>query len=356
MHLQDLRTRSFQLPKLRHALSPFEMKCNPFHKAAETHACAKFDSYNLYTDEKLEKYLSHDIAQLGAWVYPETPTQVHLEECIALMFWLLAYDDMADESGHKKSVEGIQCGGDLSLQVLADPHGPVPKFKFARMLQDIVRTLNTTGKAGCCTRFTKAFETYLQATVRQTTHRADAHTPSVEDFIKLRRGAGGVRLTYAMELDIPDEIHDDAKIQSIVDAAVDIICWTNDICSFNKEQSHGDSQNLVYCAFVERNCSLQEAVDFVADMVFTRVDQFLLSREEVARSFDLPDVAKFLEGLEYGISGYLHWSYNTERYFSTPVSDEQVIRLYQRKEDPDPLSVEHVEHFSESTAVEHVEH
>ncbi|KAJ7689279.1 isoprenoid synthase domain-containing protein [Mycena rosella] len=378
MHLQDLRAQSFKLPGLRQTLSTFELKINPHHKAAEEQACTKFDSYHLYTDDKREKYFGHDIAQLCAWVYPETRTQAHLESCIALLLWLLAYDDLADESGHKKNIEGIKLGGDISRQVLENPHGPAPTFKFARMLQDIFRTMKATGSEGACSRFSKAFDFYVQAAVRQTSHRVDEHTPTVEEFVELRRSAGGVRLTigkcmllvcfspliyvpaafieYAMELNISDDVHNDAKMMSLIDAAVDIICWTNDICSFNKEQSHGDNQNLVYCAFVEKNCTLQEAIDFIGNMVVTRVEEFLLLRDDVKGSA-VPDVVIFLKGLEHWISGSLHWSYNTNRYFSyPPVEDGQVIRLYQRKEDPDPLSVEHVENFSASTHVEHVEH
>ncbi|KAJ7488980.1 isoprenoid synthase domain-containing protein [Mycena latifolia] len=374
MPLQDLQTRTFQLPRLLHAVLLFDFKANPYHKAAEAAAYRWFDSYNVYTEHKRQKFFGHDYGSLCAWTYPETQSQAHLETCIAFNLWLFAYDDMADESGLKQSVEGIKLGGDISIQVLKDPDGTVPTFIFARMLQEwaktiayrlllsltwrlsFFRTMRMTGSAGCCRRFVAAFEVYTRASLRQTAHRIESNTPTVEEFIQIRRHSSGLKLVfafieYAIDLDIPDGVHNDAAIISIVEAAVDIVAWNNDICSFNNEQSHGDTQNLVYCAFVEKNCTLQDAIDYVAGMVRIRIGEFLFLRETVP-SFGLPDpdVEKYLKGLEYWISGSMHWYYRSKRYFSCPpVSDGQVVELYERKDDPAPLSVANVEGFSASS-------
>ncbi|KAJ7689290.1 isoprenoid synthase domain-containing protein [Mycena rosella] len=353
MPLLDLWTRSFQLPSLLRAVSPFELKTNPYHKDAETRASLWFERYGVYTGRKRDKFFGHDYGSLCAWTYPDTPTGSHLETCIAFNLWLFAYDDMADESGLKKSAEGLKLGGDICIEVLKDPDVVVPMFKFAQMLQEIFKKMRATGSTGACRRFVEAFEVYTQASLCQTAHRIKGNTPTVQEFIRLRRDSSGTKLVfalieYAMNLDIPDDIYNDASIVSLVEAAGDIVAWNNDICSFNNEQSHGDSQNAVYCAFVEKNCTLQEAMDCIAGMVRTRVEEFLVLRETLP-SFDLVDVETYLEGLEHWISGSMHWYYQSKRYFiSIPMNDGQVVELYQRKEDPAPLSAANVEGFSAS--------
>ncbi|OBZ74908.1 hypothetical protein A0H81_05161 [Grifola frondosa] len=48
-------------------------------------------------------------------------------------------------------------------------------------------------------------------------------------------------------------------LQEMSKAAIDIMTWPNDLCSFNKGQSDGDFQNLVLCIVLERGVDLQSA-------------------------------------------------------------------------------------------------
>jgi hypothetical protein len=101
-----------------------------------------------------------------------------------------------------------------------------------------------------------------------------------------------------------------------------------DLCSFNvspsklkgqysdrvqNEQSHGDTQNIVYCALVENNLTLQEAIDFVASMVQTRIEEFQTLKRALASYDPDTDVLLYIKGLEYWISGSIHWFYHSKR-------------------------------------------
>ncbi|KAJ6612129.1 isoprenoid synthase domain-containing protein [Mycena sp. CBHHK59/15] len=361
----------FQLPRLLEAVSTFEFKTNPYYEAADDEMHVWFNSYNVYSGLKLQEYLSHDYGLLCAWVYPETRTQGHLETCMALNLWLFAYDDLSDESGLKHSAAGVRLATDISMQVLRNPDGAVPKFRFARMLQDLFQKMRSTGSAHCCRRFVDACELYTQASVSQSAHRIDRNIPTVDEFVKLRRNSSGLKIVFAfidygMDLDIPDDVHNHPSMTSVIHAAIDIVAWNNDLCSFNNEQSHGDTQNIVYCALVENNLTLQDAMNFVANMVRTRVEEFGVLRA-AAPSFEQPDVQRYLLGLEYWISGSMNWYYHSKRayrFFSTyvalnlclaigyfkaePGRDGAVVELYPRREEPAPLSVDHVEDFSAS--------
>lgn len=82
----------------------------------------------------------------------------------------------------------------------------------------------------------------------------------------------------------------------------------------------------------EEGLDLQSAVDFVGDMCKQSIDRF---NEEQSR---LPswgpeidrDVAVYVNGLADWIVGSLHWSFETERYFSKSgrkVKSTRVVEL-----------------------------
>ncbi|KAJ6450276.1 isoprenoid synthase domain-containing protein, partial [Mycena sanguinolenta] len=168
--------------------------------------------------------------------------------------------------------------------------------------------------------FVDAFHQFTRGSLAQTTHRIAGSTPTVEEFIQIRRNSSAMGLNsalveYAMDLNIPEDIYNHPTMVAVRDAAGDIYVWNNDICSFNNEQSHGDSQNLVYCVFVEKHCSVQEAMDHVADMIRARVNDFMLLKETdmPTSSFPESDVRRYLKALEYWISGSLRWYYHSAR-------------------------------------------
>ncbi|KAF8186040.1 isoprenoid synthase domain-containing protein [Mycena galopus ATCC 62051] len=324
MALQDFKTGSFQLPALAHALSSLELKSSPFYLKAKAKAHAWFESYNVYPPLECKAFLEYDFAYFSAFGYPETVTQSRLETCMEFILWVFAYDDIADESGLKHSQDGNQLAVDIILEILNNPDGPIPKFKYARMLQDIASRVKSTGSPGAYKRFIGGFEVFAQGSLWQTTNRISGRTPGVDEFIHRRRDAGAIGqlfslIEYAMDIDIPDHLYNDPSVISIGEAAGDLAAWANDICSFNIEQSHGDSQNLVYCVFVERNCSLQDAMDHVADM-------FL--QEKLSNSDSLV-VQKYHKG-----------------YFDMiPATDGQTIELYPRKQEPPALSAADLENL-----------
>jgi hypothetical protein len=78
-------------------------------------------------------------------------------------------------------------------------------------------------------------------------YRIDGGLPTVDEFIILRRDTSAVKLLfgqcadfhhflhlmalafveYAMDLNIPDAVHDEMRLASVVEAAMDICAWNN---------------------------------------------------------------------------------------------------------------------------------
>ena len=103
--------------------------------------------------------------------------------------------------------------------------------------------------------------------------------------------------------------------------------------SFNVEQSKGDTQNLVIIAMNELNLDVQGAVDYVGDLIKSRIDQYC-QEKAMLPSFGSEEVdaqvAKYVTGLEHWVIGVLHWSFDSERYFGAEharIKGDRIVTL-----------------------------
>ncbi|EMD32747.1 hypothetical protein CERSUDRAFT_24251, partial [Gelatoporia subvermispora B] len=204
----------------------FEFKLNPNQEAAWAKTSTGF--------------LSHRFDAYAGMSFPDADTD-HLDNCIAFFLWAFSFDDVSDEGVLQSNPEGVKRGVDISLGVLHHPDAPPPDFSYAAMLHE-----------------------YVQLYLHQI--------PTVMDFIVLRRQTIGgpiveAMVEYSLDLQIPEHVWDHPILDGLSKAAIDIMTWPNDLCSFNKEQSDGDFQNLVFCIMLERDCDLQAAVDILTGML-----------------------------------------------------------------------------------------
>jgi hypothetical protein len=97
---------------------------------------------------------------------------------------------------------------------------------------------------------------------------------------------------------------------------VNIVCWSNDIISLEKERQSGDMHNLVIAVRHERHCSWQEAVDCVAEMHNAEVQKFVQLAQRLPR-FDADidaELARYVGILRAWMRGNLDWAFDTGRY------------------------------------------
>lgn len=91
-----------------------------------------------------------------------------------------------------------------------------------------------------------------------------------------------------------------------------------DILSYNKEQAVGDDEhNLITVIMEQFDMSLQEAIDKAGEMCTARMEHFYelyLATPRWLGPVDL-DVQKLVDGMALCVSGVMHWSYESQRYF-----------------------------------------
>ncbi|OAX38211.1 terpenoid synthase [Rhizopogon vinicolor AM-OR11-026] len=296
-----------------------ELRVNPHQAEADRAARGWFNQCSVYDDRKKSKFLNYGKFDLfAALSFPDADC-MHLETCIMFFFWAFSTDDLSDEGDLQSKPDAVQAGHDISVSVYTNPDGPRPHYPYAAMFYDLLTRFRGTSTIGA---YYRAFEAWSGSQVTQSRNRSQDRIPSVDEFILMRRATIGGALVeamieYSLDLDLPDIVFENPIIKAMSDATNDLMTWPNDLCSFNKEQSDGDYQNLVFCIMHERDVGLQEAINILTDMLNQRVNDYIKLKSQLP-SFGADvdaELQRYLHALENFVQGTVLWYYLSPRYF-----------------------------------------
>ncbi|KAI9460024.1 isoprenoid synthase domain-containing protein [Russula earlei] len=171
-------------------------------------------------------------------------------------------------------------------------------------------------------RFKSHMQMFFQAVQQQALCRADGIVSDLETYIDMRRDTSGCKpvfdlIEYSLDLELPDAVIEHPVIAALNQGANDLVTWSNDLFSYNVEQSRGDTHNMVCVFMIHDGLGLQQAVDRIGEMCKQTIDAFVRNRERVPSWGDRvdEDVKLYVNGLQEWIVGSLHWSFMTTRYF-----------------------------------------
>ncbi|KAI5990816.1 terpenoid synthase [Pisolithus marmoratus] len=293
-----------------------ELRVNRYQAEADREARTWFDSIGLYDDRKKSKFLNYGKFDLfAALSFPDADLK-HLVTCLIFFFWAFSTDDLSDEGDLQSRPDDVQAGHEVSVRVVNEPGAPRPEYPYAAMFYDLLQRFRETSTPGAYKRFIRAWEEWSGSQVTQSRNRSQDRIPSVDEFILMRRATiGGAMVEaiveYSLDLDLPDEVFEHPIIRAMSDATNDLMTWPNDLCSFNKEQSDGDYQNLVFCIMNERKVGLQEGIDILTEMLAQRVNDYVELKSKLP-SFGADvdkELACYLHALENFVQGTVLWYY-----------------------------------------------
>ncbi|EEB98168.1 hypothetical protein MPER_02372, partial [Moniliophthora perniciosa FA553] len=157
-----------------------------------------------------------------------------------------------------------------------------------------------------CERFFRHCEEYINAVSTEAELRERGEVLDVDAFIDLRRDNSAVRLCfdlfeYALGIELPGDVVEEPTFQQMYWAAADMVCWANDVYSYNMEQAKGiGGNNIVTVLMKNKGMSLQAASDYVGNYCQALVDRYLSAVESLPSygSADLDEaVARICRGL-----------------------------------------------------------
>ncbi|OSC97804.1 terpenoid synthase [Trametes coccinea BRFM310] len=254
---------------------------------------------------------------LTSMCYPRADYD-HFRVCCDWINYLFHLDDICDDMDDRTTVSTAS----EILGALRDPHSFRPSSAVGRMTQSFWSRLTRTASPGAQRRFIETFELFFRAVTQQARDRESGDIPDLESYIAMRRDTSGCKpcwalIEYAYDLDLPDWVMEDPTVRGLEEAANDLVTWSNDIFSFNREQASGDTHNMIVVVQTQQKLDLQSAIDYVGELCMGCVDRFQRLREQLPSWGPEIDeqVQVYVEGLGDWMIGNLVWSFETERYF-----------------------------------------
>lgn len=302
---------------------PFPSMLNPFATEAEKHTAEWVSRFELVKSEKArEKFRRARFAMLSSRAFP---TAGRYELCIASEFntWLFLLDDKNDESMFGK-MDYLQMVHSFVTQILQNNHVVAPEegMPLANSFADLWKRMRRTSNAAWQKRFVKSMIDYLDACLWEVGNRIQHRAPSVADYIEKRPYTGAlfadIELIEVLEnIYLPDEVRLHDTVQQLALACNNVVCWANDLFSFEKERRQGDVHNLVVVLKEERGLDLEEAVMETARMHDEEVRRFIALTETVPSFGEETDdeLRRYIGVLKAWMRANLDWSFqDTARY------------------------------------------
>ncbi|MET8829516.1 terpene synthase family protein [Streptomyces sp. NPDC004610] len=309
---------------------------SPHAGAADSGAIAWAEARGLCQDAAELRNLSRiRPGLLAGYSHPEA-TEADLTLTARWMAWLFLLDDLVDEGelGRdaallEKHLHGLQNAA-LGTGIGADA-APIAARPMSRALAEIITEASAGMSDAWQLRFRGHVSGYLSACVWQAAHRQAAQFPAPDAFPHWRRAFGAIMPSFDLieRTDggaLPPSVYYSRPYQDLLIAAADLVCWTNDLMTVDKEAAQGDLHNLVLVTAHDRLQDLPTAAAEVSAACEQRIRTYMSARGELSTltaALDLPDATRHhadrcAESLRVWIRGHLEWGRFTPRYQFEP--------------------------------------
>ncbi|TFY54399.1 hypothetical protein EVJ58_g8887 [Rhodofomes roseus] len=328
---------SFVLPDLM-PLLPFKGSYNSHFERAAKASSAWVNSYRIVSDRKRAFFQQGGSELLCAYAYSYAGYE-ELRATMDLVNVLFTVDEVSDEQNGKDAYKT----GRIFLNALRDPDWH-DGSALAQMTKEFRKRLLQFNVPACYRRLLKHCEDYVNAFAVEAELRERNEVLDPEAYIVLRRENSAVRFCFGMfgfvlGLDLPDEIFEHPVMMRLHLAAVDMVCWSNDLYSYNMEQAMGHTGNNVMTVLMKsKNCDLQTAADHVGEHFKQLMDDFQADKARLPSWGPQMDavVAKFVMAMETWVVGNCEWSFETQRYFGVQreeIKRTRVVELYPKRDE-----------------------
>jgi 5-epi-alpha-selinene synthase len=260
---------------------------------------------------------------LAARAYPGAPAG-RLEIVSDWNTWLFVLDDQCDEMGIGKQPSQLAALHCKCLEILAGGIPGAEDIAVVHALYDIRVRIQPLMPLAWWARFVHSAAEYFESTEWEAQNRAQNSWPDTPDYIHMRPFTGGlytdinlVELTENIALPLAVRIH--PRIRQLTTITNNVVCWSNDIFSLQKEYKHHDMHNLALLIHRHERIGIQEAVDKVARLIEAQLRRFVALEKGLPRfgaATDL-DVSRFIAVMRSWMRGNLDWSYESARYRAT---------------------------------------
>ncbi|MFG2432258.1 terpene cyclase [Streptomyces sp. NPDC048590] len=312
--------------ELPYIYCPFPSRTNPHVGHTREHLDEWTRRTGLVHRESARERFEHaDFGAFVGMVYP-TANAEHLDLVADWFVWLFLVDDQLDDGHLGHTPERVRDVVER-MRAVVEGSGPGPegdKEAPAALvaLADLWERTIPQAAPHWRTRFAWHLMRYLTtATTWEAGNRAEGVVPAEATYIANRRHTGAIHVCMDL-IEIvtgtgaPESVHNDARFITALEASCNVVCWANDVYSYEKEQVLGEIHNLVHLVRHHRGYGKQQALEHVCAEIATETRRFLAAEAELLSLH--PDLGgllvPYLDGMRSWMRGNLDWSRQTPRY------------------------------------------
>jgi hypothetical protein len=191
---------------------------------------------------------------------------------------------------------------------------------FASALVDLRgRMLDAAGEAWL-EQFGELLEKLFSAFLWENLNRSNRIRPSLSAYVTMRETTVGLHPQFALA-EITDHVHLSTEalahptVRSLTTMACNVVGWTNDLYTYEKELAQGEVHNLVILHMHEAALPLAEAQQRVIACHDAEVRAFLALAAKLPDVGDeRPQLLRYVGVLRSWMRGHLDWAHETGRY------------------------------------------
>jgi 5-epi-alpha-selinene synthase len=235
--------------------------------------------------------------------------------------WLFVWDDFCDRSELASRPDLMRDETTRFLKILDRASVPELTSPLACALHDLRGRMLAMADDAWFSRFSASVRAYFDACIWEASNRHARAVPAHHTYVRMRPHSGAMYTAFDLytitdELQLPAHVMEHDAIQELRRAAANIICWSNDILSCERELTKGDVHNLVIIIAHHERQPLQRAIYEAAELHNREVQRFIeLGRSLPSFSEELDrETQRFVDLLELWISANLSWSLECRRY------------------------------------------
>lgn len=300
-------------------LCPFPQSLNLHVRQAHEHSGKWLRK--IYGDAPLvRKAQEARMAWMVAGFYPTTGLD---QLCVAsdYLCWAFTLDDLGDETAiGQRPAQLSQLFQDFDDVF----HGrAVARSEDPALvaLRDILDRLARFATPADLKTFWTANRAYFGGMLWEANNRAGNWVPNESSFMMMRPAAGAVPPFFALiepleNIRLPREVREDPQVQELERLAGGIVCWINDVLSYEKERKLNDVHNLAIVYETHRDLPPGEALTQAVALSNAEVDGFM-AREASLPSFGEAndrELRRYLDTLHSMIRITRDWTLGSARY------------------------------------------
>jgi hypothetical protein len=300
-------------------LCPFPSTLNPNLPVANAHVRAWLDRFVVHSDPAwVERAKKAEMAWFISGFYPTARVE---ELCVAATYlaWAFGLDDVGDETAVGQRPERLLKLFDRYEDIFLGR--PAGTESSAVALSEILDQLSKYATPAQLKAFHEGNRAYFGAMLWEANNRHGGLVPEEGMYVMLRPAAGAVPCFAALiepveRIELSDDARSHPGLQRLVRLMGGILCFTNDVLSYEKERAKGDVHNLAYIYEHHRGLSPARAVAEAVGFNNASVADFL-EEEGKLPSFGAAqdvEVKRYLAVLRSMIRVTLDWTLGSPRY------------------------------------------